>query len=199
MNENLFLSKFEVTRKAKNNLNNHASFVVWFTGLSGSGKSTIANEVEKVLFDLGIRSALLDGDNIRIGINKDLCFTNEDREENLRRVAEVSKLFVDAGVVVLAAFVSPTELIRTEVKNIIGKDDVVEVYINTDLNICKERDVKGLYAKAAKGEIKNFTGISAPFEPPVNPDLEICTEKNTIKDAAMEIVTFLKPKLKKYD
>jgi len=196
MNKNNIIEQDYIVCKSKRNQKSkHNSFVIWFTGLSGSGKSTIANKVEEVLFESGVQTYTLDGDNIRMGINKDLGFNENDRHENLRRIAEIAKLFVDAGVVTIAAFVSPLEKDRELVKSTIGVDDFVEVFVYTSLQECEKRDVKGLYKKARSGEIKNFTGISAPYENPANPDVLIETEKESIERAVEKVVTFVKHKL----
>jgi len=166
------------------------------TGLSGSGKTTIAVEVEKMLAQKGILTQILDGDNIRSGINNNLGFTEEDRKENIRRIAEVSKLFVNCGVVCLNCFVSPTKDIRQQAKNILG-DDMVEVYINTPFEECEKRDVKGLYAKVRAGEIKNFTGLDAPFEAPENPFLEIKTVGHSVDQCAKQIYDAVLPLIRK--
>ncbi|OIQ21429.1 MAG: adenylyl-sulfate kinase [Flavobacterium sp. MedPE-SWcel] len=195
MSNNIIKHDYIVSRAKRNEKNKHASFVVWFTGLSGSGKSTIANKVEEVLFERSIKTYTLDGDNIRMGINKGLGFSEDDRHENLRRIAEVGKLFVDAGVVTVAAFVSPLQKDRDLVKNIIGEDNFLEVFVDTSLEECERRDVKGLYKKARAGEIKNFTGIDAPYEKPTNPDVLIKTEQESIEEAIEKVVTFVKHKL----
>jgi adenylylsulfate kinase len=169
--------------------------LIWFTGLSGSGKSTIANIVEQELYKLGVKTYTLDGDNIRKGINNDLTFAPEDRTENIRRIAEIGSLMVDAGLVTLAAFVSPYKKDREKVKKIIKDVNFVEVFVNTSVEECEKRDVKGLYKKARAGEIKNMTGISAPYEAPENPDIEIKTEEKTIEEAVQEIINHIKPKL----
>jgi adenylylsulfate kinase len=169
--------------------------VIWLTGLSGSGKSTIANSLEKALFENGIQTYSLDGDSVRGGLNKGLSFSKEDRQENLRRIAEVTKLFMDAGIVVVASFISPLKEDRDLIKSIVGKENFIEVFVNTSLEECERRDVKGLYKKARKGEIENFTGISAPYENPKNPDLEIKTEEMTIENAVNSINIYLKKKL----
>lgn len=186
--------KHSVNRTVRNGRNGHQSKVLWFTGFSGSGKSTISNVVEQKLFADGIHTYLMDGDNIRTGLNKGLGFSEEDRAENLRRIAEVAKLFVDAGVMVLCAFVSPLKSDRDLVKSIIGEDDFVEIFINTSLEECEKRDVKGLYEKARKGEIKNFTGISAPYEAPENPDILVNTENTSVEDN----VAFVFNEIQKY-
>ncbi|TDN78827.1 adenylylsulfate kinase [Salegentibacter sp. 24] len=194
--DNIIPQSFHIDKEERNKLNEHNSFVVWFTGLSGSGKSTLANLVEKGLFQTGIKTFPLDGDNMRSGINKDLKFSPEDREENLRRIAEISKLFVDAGIVVIASFISPREKDRELVKEIIGKENFMEVFVNTPLEICEKRDVKGLYKKARAGEIKNFTGIDAPYENPESPDLEIKTEEENLENAVKRIILHFEDKLK---
>ena len=169
--------------------------MLWFTGLSGSGKSTLAIALERELHNSGILCRILDGDNIRTGINNNLGFSEADRVENIRRIAEVSKLFVDCGVVTIAAFISPTEEIRRMASDIIGKDDFMEIYVSTPIEVCETRDVKGLYKKARRGEIKNFTGISAPFEAPANPDLEIDTSKHTLEESVEILKKAILPKI----
>jgi len=176
MKKNIILHDYRVTCDDRRKLNKHHSFLIWVTGLSGSGKSTIANELQNTLHKKGIKTYILDGDNIRNGINYNLSFSPEDRAENNRRIAEISKLFIDAGIVVIAAFISPYQKDRKEVQNIVSPVNFVEVFVNTSLEECEKRDVKGLYKKARKGEIKNFTGISAPYEALQNPDVEIKTE-----------------------
>lgn len=196
MTENIIPHNYQVSKEDRQNLNKHKTFLIWFTGLSGSGKSTIANVVEQELYKLGIKTYTLDGDNIRKGINNDLTFTPEDRTENIRRIAEIAHLMVDAGLVVLAAFVSPCKKDRDNIKNIVKDVNFVEVYINTSVEECERRDVKGLYKKARAGEIKNMTGISAPYEAPENPDIEIKTEEKSVDQAVQEIMNYIKPKLK---
>ena len=169
---NIVPHTFNVDRKDRNTLKGHKSIVVWFTGLSGSGKSTLANMVEKELFDRSVHTFALDGDNVRGGLNNNLGFSRDDREENLRRVAEVAKLFLNSGTVVIASFISPLNSDRNFIKEIIGDEDFVEVFVNTPLEVCEARDVKGLYKKARAGEIKNFTGIDAPYEAPSLPILK---------------------------
>lgn len=195
MKEYIIPHSYQVSVKDRNKTNNHSSFLLWFTGLSGSGKSTIANVVELELHKKGIKTYTLDGDNIRKGINSDLTFSPEDRTENIRRIAEAAILMVDAGLVVLAAFVSPYKKDRDNIKKIVKDVNFVEIYINTSVEECERRDVKGLYKKARAGEIKNMTGISAPYEAPENPDIEINTEKETIEAAAQKIIDYIKPKL----
>ncbi|ALJ04607.1 adenylylsulfate kinase [Pseudalgibacter alginicilyticus] len=186
---------YSVDRFDREQMNTHKPCLIWFTGLSGSGKSTIANLLEKELYKKGIHTYSLDGDNLRRGLNKDLLFSKEDRIENLRRTAEVGKLFVDAGLVVLAAFISPYNKIREDIKTIVGSDYYIEVFVNTPLEVCEQRDVKGLYKRARSGEIKNFTGISSPFEVPVNPMIEIKTVQESPEEAVAKILTVLKNKL----
>ena len=170
--------------------------VIWMTGLSGSGKTTIAKGVERYLHSKGILNQLLDGDNIRVGISKNLNFSNEDRVENIRRIAEVSKLFMNCGIVTLNCFVSPTIAIRKIAKDIIGEDNFIEVYINASVETCEDRDIKGLYRKARAGEIKDFTGISAPFEAPKNADIEINTSELPIDDSVQKVLDHILPKIK---
>ena len=193
--ENIRAFNFSVGKEQRNILNNHASFVVWFTGLSGSGKSSLANRLEKLLYELQIRSFVLDGDSLRKGVNKNLGFSAEDREENLRIAAEVAKILVASGSLVLASFIAPTQRNRDLIKEIIGEQDYIEVFVNTSLEECERRDVKGLYKKARAGEIKNFTGIDAPYENPVNPDIEINTEKENLEEATHRIFKLLQKKL----
>lgn len=195
MKENIITHTFGVSQQDRNKQNNHNSFVLWFTGLSGSGKSTLANEVERALIKLSVRTYILDGDNIRQGLNKNLSFSPEDRGENIRRIAEVSKLMIDAGIVVLAAFVSPYIKDRENIKKIIGDSQYIEIYVNTPIAVCESRDVKGLYKKARAGEIANFTGVNAPYEPSENPDIEIDTSKQSSQKTVDEVIEFVKNKL----
>ena len=196
MKENIIPHSYQISRQDRQEGNKHNSFLMWFTGLSGSGKSTIANVVEQELFKLGIKTYILDGDNIRKGINSDLTFSPEDRTENIRRIAEVANLMVDSGLVVLAAFVSPYKKDRENIKNIVKDVNFVEIYVNTSVEECERRDVKGLYKKARAGEIKNMTGISAPYEAPENPDVEIKTENASVEQAVKQVIDYIKPKLK---
>ncbi len=184
---NLTPVNFQISRTKKEALNGHKSFVVWLTGFSGSGKSTVANQLEIALFEKGVRSFCLDGDNTRLGINKDLGFSSADRTENIRRVAEMAKLFLESGTIVITSFISPLISDREMAKKIIGSTDFVEVFINCPLSICEQRDVKGLYAKARKGEIKDFTGIDSPFEAPLNSDIELFTNQNSSQEC-VEII-----------
>jgi len=183
-------------REDKEALLNQHSKVIWLTGLSGSGKTTIASWLEKKLNDKGYLTQVLDGDNVRTGINNNLKFTEEDRLENIRRISEVSKLFINCGIVTINSFVSPTEDVRELAKEIIGENNFLEIYIDTPLEICESRDVKGLYDKARKGEIPNFTGISAPFEAPKNPALTIKTENNTIEQSGEILYQFVIDKIR---
>jgi len=192
---NIFEQNYQVTKSDREAITGNKSLLTWFTGLSGSGKSTIANLVELELHKLNIITYILDGDNIRQGINKDLTFSENDRKENIRRIAEVSKLLIDSGVVTFAAFVSPYSKDRENIKDIVGAQNFVEVYVNTSIKECERRDVKGLYKKARAGEIKNMTGIDAPYEPPLNPDIEIVTEKMTIEESVNQVVEYIKNKI----
>lgn len=196
MSTNIVKQDYQISRDDRNEKNKHKSVVLWFTGLSGSGKSTLANRVESHLFSKGISTYSLDGDNIRGGLNSDLNFTPEDRHENLRRIAEVAKLFVDSGVVVLAAFISPLKKDRKEIARIIGEKDFVEIYVNTSLETCEQRDVKGLYKKARSGEIDNFTGVSAPYEAPENPEVETHSDRESIEESTEKVISYLENKLK---
>jgi adenylylsulfate kinase len=182
-----------IPRTEKETFLNQTARVVWMTGLSGSGKTTLAKYLERKLQSNGYFTKLLDGDNVRSGLNKGLGFSEEDRLENIRRIAEVSKLFLDGGVICINSFVSPTKDIREMAKGIIGEHDFLEVYINTPLEECEKRDVKGLYAKARKGEIKDFTGISSPFEAPETPSIEVLTAGKTIEEAGEDFYQKLIP------
>jgi adenylylsulfate kinase len=195
MNKNVIAHTYEVSVKERSLLKDHKGLALWFTGLSGSGKSTIANALEKQLVAQNIHTYTLDGDNVRKGLNNNLAFSPEDRTENIRRIAEVSKLMLDAGLVVLSAFVSPYLKDREGVRSTVGAENFIEIYINTPLSVCEKRDVKGLYAKARKGEIKDFTGISAPYEAPINPDIEIKTEELTIDGSVAKILKYIEQKL----
>ncbi|WP_044746979.1 adenylyl-sulfate kinase [Bacillus alveayuensis] len=183
-----------VTKQDRQRLNKHKSCTLWFTGLSGSGKSTLANTVDRKLFERGIRSYVMDGDNIRHGLNKDLSFSREDRKENIRRVGEVAKLFVDSGQIVLTPLISPFREDREMVKKLFSNNEFFEIYVKCPLNVCEFRDPKGLYSKARKGEIHEFTGISSPYEEPLTPDLMIETNLLTIEESAEKIISFLQEK-----
>jgi len=183
-------------RKAKEIYLKQRAKVIWFTGLSGSGKTTLASALEKRLFELNYFCQILDGDNVRSGINKNLRFTEEDRIENIRRIAEVSKLFMNCGIILICAFISPTNEMRQMAKDIIGDDDFLEVFVDTPLEVCEQRDPKGLYKKARAGEIKNFTGLDAPFEAPANATLEIRTDEMTIEQSVQAVVELLLPLIK---
>ncbi|WP_375239099.1 adenylyl-sulfate kinase [Aurantibacter sp.] len=187
---------YKTTKIQREVLHGHKSYLLWFTGLSGSGKSTLANLVEIALHNQGLSTYILDGDNIRQGINKDLSFAPEDRTENIRRIAEISNLILDAGIITLAAFVSPYIKDREEVKQIVGTDNFIEIFVNTSLEECERRDVKGLYKKARSGEIKNMTGISAPYEAPIKPNLEVVTDGQPIEETVKIILEFINKKLK---
>ena len=196
MEKQLFPHQYQICLKDRIKTNNHQPLLLWFTGLSGSGKSTIANVVEQELFKQNIKTYTLDGDAIRKGINNDLSFSPEDRTENVRRIAEVANLMLDAGLVVLAAFVSPYKKDRENIKKIVKDANFVEIYINTSLEECERRDVKGLYKKARAGEIKDMTGITSPYEAPKHADIEIKTEEESIEAAAKKIVDAIMPKLR---
>lgn len=184
-----------LSRQDKEKLLAQRSVMIWFTGLSGSGKSTIAIALERELHQRGLLCRILDGDNIRSGINNNLGFTEADRIENIRRIAEVSKLFVDTGIITIAAFISPSNDIREMAANIIGKEDFIEIYVSTPIEECERRDVKGLYAKARRGEIKNFTGISAPFEAPRNPALTLDTSMLSLEECVDKILKLIVPRI----
>ena len=187
--------RYNINLKERIDQKGHRPLVLWFYGLSGSGKSTLANLIEKRLFRKNVHTYSLDGDNIRHGINKNLGFSDEDRTENIRRIAEISKLFIDSGNVVIAAFITPLQDQREFLKEIIGHSFFIECFVDTSLEECEKRDVKGLYKKARAGEIKNFTGISAPFEKPESPDLIVKTENESIDNAVERILKYLEPKL----
>lgn len=181
----------KITRKTRNESYQHKSYVLWFTGLSGSGKSTIANAVEQQLFALGKHTYILDGDNVRTGLNADLDFSDTGRKENIRRIGEVAHLLVDAGVITLAAFVSPFRVDRELVRSINGAENFVEVFVDCPLEVCEQRDVKGLYAKARQGIIKDFTGISSPFEAPEAPNVHIRTHEQTLEESVNQVIDYL--------
>jgi adenylylsulfate kinase len=182
-------------RADKEKLLNQRSAVIWFTGLSGAGKTTVAQHLEKELYKRDFLTQILDGDNIRSGINNNLSFTEADRLENIRRIAEVSKLLIHSGVITLNSFISPTEEIRQMAKDIIGKENFIEVFVNTPIEVCEQRDVKGLYKKAREGKIKNFTGIDSPFDPPLNPDVELHTERESIEESVKKCLVVVLPRI----
>lgn len=196
--KNIFKQDYKIARKDREFLHKHNSLLIWFTGLSGSGKSTLANLLEQELYILKISTFVLDGDNIRHSLNKDLTFSLKDRSENIRRIGEVAKIMLDAGVLTIAAFVSPYKKDREMVKNIVGSENFIEIYVNASLAECEKRDTKGLYKKARSGEIKNMTGISSTYEEPENPTLEIDTNKKTIDESMKKIKKCVMEKLK-YD
>lgn len=181
-------------QQRESSFNQHAT-LIWFTGLSGSGKSTLAIQLEVELRSRGFTTYLLDGDTIRSGLNKDLSFENENRAENLRRIAEVSKLFLDAGMIILSAFISPSKADRDRVKEIVGAENYIEVFVDAPLEVCEQRDVKGLYKKARAGEIKNFTGIGALYEVPTSSDVVIPTSKLTIEESINDLMDFILPRI----
>jgi len=172
----------------------HRSAILWFTGLSGAGKSTIAHAVEQRLFELGCRTFVFDGDNVRHGLCADLGFSPEDRVENIRRIGEMSKLFIEAGVIALTAFISPFRADRDRVRHLVADGDFLEIYCHCPIEVCEQRDVKGLYAKARKGLIKDFTGISSPYEPPLNPDLDLDTARQSLEDCVQQVLELLQRK-----
>ena len=180
-----------VTRQRRNKLNNHRSIVLWFTGLSGSGKSTLAHALEEKLFQKGCRTFVLDGDNVRHGLNSNLDFSESDRTENIRRISEVSKLMLESGLIVMTAFISPFIKDRDEARKLISSDGFIEIYCKASLETCETRDVKGLYKKARAGEITNYTGIDSPYEAPENPELTIDTDNQSLEESVSTILSFL--------
>ncbi|MBR9861696.1 adenylyl-sulfate kinase [bacterium] len=196
MTKNVYKQDTGVDRAQRESLNNHKATALWFTGLSGSGKSTIAAHLQTQLLESGIHCYMLDGDNIRLGINSDLDFTSEGRKENIRRIAEIAKLFVDSGTVVLCSFISPMLADRQAARDIIGTDDFTEVFVDCPLEICEQRDVKGLYARARKGEIPNFTGIDSPYEKPENAEITVHSDQDSIETCSNKILTELLNKIK---
>lgn len=184
-----------ITKEMREELNNHKGLIIWFTGLSGSGKSTLANLLEQELYNRHMHTYLIDGDNLRHGLNQNLGFSKQDRKENIRRMGEVGKLFVDAGLIVLVASISPFKEDREAVRQRFEKQDFVEIYVKCPLNICEERDPKGLYKKARRGEIKDFTGVSQTFEEPDNPELIVETGERTADECLKQIIAFLIPRL----
>ncbi len=191
MSKNIVKQDYKISRKDREERFQHSSKLLWFTGLSGSGKSTLANALEIHLHQSGYPTYTLDGDNIRGRLNEDLGFSPEDRHENLRRIGEVARLFIDAGIVTLAAFISPLKKNREQVKALVGEENFIEIYVQADLATCEKRDVKGLYKKARAGEIPNFTGISAPYEAPENPDICVDTSSQNLSEALTDLLTQL--------
>ncbi|MCR5785773.1 MAG: adenylyl-sulfate kinase [Eubacterium sp.] len=192
MSSNVIFQKMEITREMRAKHKNQRPVTIWFTGLSGSGKSTLANAIEKCLYEKGRHTMSLDGDNIRLGINKDLGFSEKDRVENIRRIAEISKLMNDAGVITLTSFISPYIADRQKARQIIGEENFIEVYVSTPIEECEKRDVKGLYKKAREGIIKDFTGVSGPYEEPANPEISIDTSGKSIEESAEIIMKYLR-------
>ncbi|MGJ7919812.1 adenylyl-sulfate kinase [Neobacillus sp. LXY-4] len=191
---NITWHELSLSKEARRKQNGHQSFVLWFTGLSGSGKSTVANALAQKLFEIGIRNYVLDGDNIRHGLNKDLGFSDSDRTENIRRIGEVSKLFVDSGQVVLTAFISPFIADRELVRGLLEDGEFIEVYVKCPLEECEKRDPKGLYDKARKGLIPDFTGIHSPYEEPINPELVVNTSESSVDECVEQIIAYLSSK-----
>ena len=193
-NTNIIYHAASVTRERRNQLNNHKSVVIWFTGLSGSGKSTLAHSVEEILFSKGCRTYVLDGDNVRHGLTSNLGFSNEDRKENIRRIGEVTKLMMEAGLIIITAFISPFKEDRIAVRNLISDGDFIEIYCKASLETCEARDLKGLYKRARLGEIKNYTGINSPYEIPDDPELIIDIDQEVLEESVAKIVSFLQKK-----
>jgi adenylylsulfate kinase len=191
---NIVYHNATITRLRREKLNNHKSVVIWFTGLSGSGKSTLAHSVEEELYKFNCRSFVLDGDNVRHGLSSNLTFNDADRKENIRRIGEVAKLIMEAGVITITAFISPFREDRDVVRRLLSQDDFIEVYCKASLEICESRDVKGLYKRARAGEIKNYTGIDSPYEAPDNPELTIDTGNEPLEASVIKVIDFLKSK-----
>ncbi len=189
---NIVYHKATVTRERRNQLNKHKSVVIWFTGLSGSGKSTLAHSVEEELHQLNCRTFVLDGDNVRHGLSSNLGFSNPDRKENIRRIGEVSKLMMEAGVITITAFISPFKDDRNMVREMLPHGDFIEIYCQASLETCEVRDIKGLYKLARAGKIKNYTGIDSPYDIPENPELIINTEDNSLEESVAKVIDFLK-------
>ncbi|HNQ12131.1 MAG TPA: adenylyl-sulfate kinase [Bacteroidia bacterium] len=195
MNKDIVYQNYKVSSEHRQQLLQQKPLVIWFTGLSGSGKSTLADALEQYLFENGFKTYLLDGDNIRHGLNKNLDFSMEGRQENIRRIGEVSKLFVDAGIIVITAFISPLREDRDQVRAIVPEGSFVEIFVNCPLEECEKRDVKGLYKRARAGQIPNFTGISSPFEEPQSPEIEVKTNQLTVKQSLDRIVEYILPRI----
>jgi adenylylsulfate kinase len=196
MSSNIVWHQASVTRQKREQLNGHESFILWFTGLSGAGKSTLAHRVEELLFERGCRTYVFDGDNVRHGLCSDLAFSIEDRRENIRRIGEMSKLFIDAGVIALTAFISPFRRDRQMVRSLVGEGDFIEVYCNASVEECENRDVKGLYKRARLGEIPDFTGISSPYEEPENPEITVHSGVDSLDICAQIVLLYLENKHK---
>jgi adenylylsulfate kinase len=192
MDKNIVWHQAVVKRADREKLNGHKSFILWFTGLSGAGKSTLANRVEEMLFELGCHTFVFDGDNIRHGLCSDLGFGPEHRQENIRRIGELSKLFVDAGMIALTAFISPFRADRALVRSLVSPGDFVEIYCNAPISVCEDRDVKGLYKKARDGEIPHFTGITSPYEAPEDPEISVNTGTDSLDDCAAAVIQYLR-------
>ncbi|TMN88357.1 adenylyl-sulfate kinase [Pseudoalteromonas phenolica] len=194
MDENIVWHNYAVNKSQRSEQKGHKPVILWFTGFSGSGKSTVAGALESALHQQGVHTYLLDGDNVRHGLCKDLGFSDEDRVENIRRVGELSKLMLDAGLVVLTAFISPFQAERDMVRNLVGDGEFIEVFLDTPLDVCEQRDPKGLYKKARAGEIKHFTGIDSDYQVPVNPEIRIDTSANSLEQSVQQLVAYLKDK-----
>jgi len=194
MDENIVWHNYAVNKSQRSEQKGHKPVILWFTGFSGSGKSTVAGALESALHQQGVHTYLLDGDNVRHGLCKDLGFSDEDRVENIRRVGELSKLMVDAGLVVLTAFISPFQAERDMVRNLVGDGEFIEVFLDTPLDVCEQRDPKGLYKKARAGEIKHFTGIDSDYQVPVSPEIRIDTSANSLEQSVQQLVAYLKDK-----
>ena len=190
-NSNVIYHQASVTRQRRNKLNGHQSVVLWFTGLSGSGKSTLAHALEEKLFQKGHRTFVLDGDNVRHGLNSNLDFSEKGRTENIRRISEVSKLMLESGLIVMTAFISPINKDRSDARKLISSDDFIEIYCKASLETCETRDVKGFYKRARAGEIKNYTGVDSPYESPKNPELIIDTDNQSLEESVSSILNFL--------
>ena len=194
MDENIVWHNYAVNKSQRSEQKGHKPVILWFTGFSGSGKSTVAGALESALHQQGVHTYLLDGDNVRHGLCKDLGFSDEDRVENIRRVGELSKLMIDAGLVVLTAFISPFQAERDMVRNLVGDGEFIEVFLDTPLDVCEQRAPKGLYKKARAGEIKHFTGIDSGYQVPVNPEIRIDTSANSLEQSVQQLVAYLKDK-----